>query len=146
MRIKCLHGYFIFEEDFIGEVSKFITRYGIPIVQKDDQYVFEFLENAPDYSIKGAPFLGTVATETFEGKPWEVMEANGFVFNFNTGLISPIASITQKTTIQRAGNYFVADGLILPGSVLSSGSKIKSYFGWFSFDTLSFRYSGVQYV
>lgn len=146
MKIKCLHGYFIFEEERIGEVSRFISRFGIPIVQKDDQFTFEALENAPDYSIKGAPFMGTVATKTFEGRPWEVFEANGFVFNFNTGLISPIAQITQSMKLSVAGNYFVGDGLILPGSVLSSGSKIKSYFGWFSFDTMAFRYSGVEYV
>jgi hypothetical protein len=146
LRITCLHGYFKFHETRAGEISKWASRYGFDMVRIDDYFTFKQLEAAPDFSLQGLPYLGAVTTETFAGRPWEVMEANGLVFNFALGLVVPITSVTVTFRIDQAGNYFLSPGLILPGSVKVDGSRVKDYAAWFSFDTLKFRYSEVGYV
>lgn len=146
MRIKCLHGYFKFYETGAGQISHFMSRYGFSIVPKDDYFTFEALESAPEHSILTNPYLDAVATATFEGKPWEVMEENGLVYNFSTGLVVPILTITKVVEIQRAANYFLSNGLILPGSLTVEGSRVKDYSAWFSHETYKFRYSEVTYV
>ena len=67
MKIKCLHGYFIFEETKLGQVSHFMSLFGLGLVPKQDYYTFTDLEDAPDYSVIGGDYLGAVATKTFEG-------------------------------------------------------------------------------
>ncbi len=146
MRVKCFHGYFIFSETKVGQISDFIARYGLDIVAKDDYYTFSDLEDAPDYSLTGATFLSTVAVETFEGKPWEVFEANGMVYNFSTGLIVPIDSVIETVQILTSKNHFIANGLILPGSLTAEGLRVRDYSAWFSRDTLRFTYSEVNCV
>ncbi len=146
MKVKCLHGFFIFEETKVGQVADFMALSGLTLVPWRDVYTFEDLEEAPDYSLAGKALLGLNATKTFEGEPWEVFEANEFVYNFNTGLIVPIQSVTQITSIQLAGNRFVSNGLILPGSLTEEGDRVRDYSAWFSRDTLRWLYSEVTYV
>lgn len=119
---------------------------GLSLVPWRDAYTFEDLVDAPDFSLAGMDLLGTPATKTFEGEPWEVFEANGFVYDFSTGLIVPIATVAQSTSIQLAGNRYVANGLILPGSVTDDGDRVKDYSAWFSRDTLRWLYSEVSFV
>lgn len=146
MRIRCLHGYFIFTELKVGQVSDFISRYGFDLVAIGDHYTFSALESAPKYSLKNKTLLGNVATSNFEGEPWQVFEKNGLVYDFDKGLVVPINSITKVTTIDQAGNKFVSPGLILPGSTTVGGERVKDYSAWFSRDTLTFLYSEVSYV
>lgn len=146
MKIRCNHGFFIFQETKVGQVSDFMSRFGFSLVPWRDAYTFEALEPAPLYSLKGSPYLATPALENFEGEPWEVFEANGFVFDFSKGLVVPITSIVQTTSVQLAGNRFISPGLILPGSVTADGSRVRDYSAWYSRDTLRFLYSEVSYV
>lgn len=118
----------------------------LSLVPWRDAYTFEDLGDAPDFSIAGKAILGTPATKTIEGEPWEVFEGNGIVYNFNTGLVVPIASITQQAVLQLAGNRFVSSGLVLPGSLTAEGDRVKDYSAWFSRDTLRWLYSEVTYV
>jgi len=143
MKINCLHGYFIFHEERIGEISEFMSLFGLPIVFKDDHFTFEFLADAPEVSIKTAPYLNATATKTFAGRPWEVMRENALVYNFDQGLLVPIAAITTKVSIKSAGKYFVSPGLIMPGSLMDGGSRVREYAAWFSTDSMRFRYSEV---
>ena len=145
MLIKCLHGFFLITETKVGQLSDFQSRFDLKLVRYGEHYTFEELADAPTYSIKGADFLGRVATKTFEGRPWEVFEENGFVFDFNRGLVVPLASVTQTTTIDLAGNRFVSPGLILPGSLTDDGDRVTDYSAWYSRDTLRFLYSEVGY-
>ena len=123
-----------------------MSRTGLSLVPWRGAYTFEDLEEAPDFSLAGLTLLDIPATKTFEGEPWEVFEANGFVYDFSTGLIVPIATVTQSTTIQLAGNRYVANGLILPGSLTDDGDRVKDYSAWFSRDTLRWLYSEVAFV
>lgn len=145
LRINCLHGYFIFEEQRSGEVSDFISLYGLDIVRKGNQFIFGDLEDAQDFSIKGKAYLDSIATKTFEGEPWEVFEENNLIYNFDKGLVVPISTVTNVATLSNAGNFFVADGLIMPGSITDDG-RVTDYAAWFTTDTMKFKYSAVEYV
>lgn len=129
-----------------GQVSDFMRLTGLSLVRFRDSYTFEAIAEAPDYSIAGKQILGNVALETFEGEPWEVFEANGLIYNFNTGLVVPIQSIVQQVSIRLAGNRYVSDGFILPGSLTAEGDRVTDYLAWFSRDTLRWTYSEVDYV
>jgi hypothetical protein len=146
LKINCLHGYFIFEEQRAGEVSDFMSTFGLSLVRKDNYFTFEDIADAPDFSIAGKPYLNTIATMTFAGQPWEVFEANGLVYNYDTGLMVPIELITQIISLDTAGNFYLSSGLILPGSLTDEGSRVKEYAAWFSIDTMKFKYSEVSYV
>ena len=147
MRVKCRHGFFIFEETRVGQVSDFMSLTGLKLVPWRDEYTFETLADAPEYSLTGKDLLGIPAVATFEGQPWEVFEANGFVYDFVQDLVVPIASIIQTTRVQRAGNRFISPGLILPGSLTDEG-RVKDYAAWFSRDRspLSWIFTEVGYV
>lgn len=146
MRINCLHGYFIFQEVRLGQISDFISRYELDLVSKNSYYTFADLEDAPLYSLKGKDLLGNVAKFNFEGEPWQVFEKNGLVYDFDKGLVVPITSVVQTTTIEQAGNRFISPGLILPGSTTVGGKRVRDYSAWYSRDTLQFKYSEVGYV
>jgi len=146
LKIDCLHGFFIFREVEVGQISDFMSFTGFSLVKWRDAYTFEGIEEAPGFSIIGKTVLDAPATATFEGEPWEVFEENGLVYDFGKGLVLPIASIVQSVKINQAGNRFISNGLILPGSLTDSGKRVKDYSAWFSRDTLRFLYSAVEYV
>lgn len=146
MKLKCLHGFFIFEETKVGQVSDFMSLTGLTLVPWRNAFTFEDIVDAPDYSIVGQDLLGAPATVTYEGEPWEVFEENGLVYNFNTGLMVPIVSVTQTTTLYTSGNRFVSPGLILPGSRVQNTGQIRDYSAFYSRDTQRWLYSEVTYV
>ena len=146
MRIKCIHGYFIFQELNLGQVSDFMARFGFDLVAEGSYYTFAALESAPRYSLQNKQILGNSALKNFEGEPWEVFEQNGLVYDFSKGLVVPISSVTQVTTLNQAGNKYVSPGLILPGSTTAGGDRVRDYSAWYSRDTLRFLYSEVGYV
>lgn len=146
MRVKCLHGFFIFQETAVGQISDFMALTGVSLTPWRDFYTFEDIELAPNYSLKGKALLDTTATVTFEGEPWDVFEANGLVYNFVSGLIVPIASISQVTEVLAAGNRLISPGLILPGSLTDDGDRVKAYSAWYSRTTQRWNYSEVEFV
>lgn len=146
LKLKCIHGFFIFEETNVGQISDFMSLYQIPLVPYDDSFTFEALEDAPDYSIKGLDLLGLPAVKTFEGKPWEVFEANGFVYDFTRGLMTPITSITTIVNIELAGNRYISPGLILPGSLTDAGKRVTDYSAWYLPSRGRWLYSEVTIV
>lgn len=143
MRIECNHGYFKFWEDKVGQVSDFISRYGLAIEFFNGDFIFSDLVDAPDFSIKGGTFLGCPTTETFEGHPWEVMRANRIVYDFSTGRVVPIDTILQTVKLKAYGNFFRASGMIIPGSVMEDGSRVTDYAA--HFQNPDFKYSAVDY-
>lgn len=146
MKIECLHGYFKFSEVRQGQVSDFMNVYGVTLVRERDYYTFPFLKDAPDYSLPGSTYLGSPSTELFEGEPWEIMEQNELVFNFNTNLVVPISTITNVCPLDLGLNYFLSPGLILPGSVTADGNRVKEYSAWFLKESMRFKYSEVGFV
>ena len=147
MKIKCLHGYFKLEEQHPGEASEFSSLFGLELEPVDNYFTFAPLAEAPDFSIVGLAYLGAVTTKTFAGRPWDVMRENNLVYNFNTGLVVPIASITQVVKLSLAGTYWVSPGLILPGSLTDEGTRVTEYAAWFSKSKGAsiFKYSEVTF-
>lgn len=146
MTINCQHGYFRFYEDVIGDAGHFNSFFGLDLVRDQDFFTFSRLESAPKYSLLGKTYLGAVTTQSFQGEPWEVMEANGLVYNFQTGLLVQILSITTQIELFQSQYCFISKGLILPGSLTKDGKRVKSYQGHYSFRTQRFKYSEVTYV
>jgi hypothetical protein len=141
MRIECIHGYFKFFETKVGQMSTFMRLFEFELERSGDHFTFSDLVDAPDYSLKGGTFLGCPTTETFEGNPWEVMRENGIVYNFLTGTVVPIATILQSVKVQAAENFYVASGIILPGSVRDDGTRVTDYSAFFL--NPQFKYSEV---
>ena len=146
MRIKCRHGFFIFDEFKTGELAKFQSLTGLALVPWRDTYTFETIQPAPDFSIKGKTYLGATATKNYAGEPWEIFEQNGLVYNFSTDLVVPITSITLRADLKLAGYRYIANGLLLPGSLTSDGQRIKSYTAMRSGLTPRWSYSEVTFV
>lgn len=146
MKIVCRHGYFQFFEQRVGQASDFMFWSKLDLVAEKDYFTFEFLKDSPKYSLIGKTFMGLPATATFEGEPWRVFEENGFIYDFTKDLVVPILSVLNVTSIKQAGNLYVSNGLILPGSLTAEGKRVKDYSAWFSRDNFSFKYSEVGYV
>lgn len=143
MKIECVHGYFKFSEEKAGQVSDFIARFGFEIEKKNGVFVFSDLVDAPDFSIAGSTFLGCPTTQNFEGEPWEVMRANRIIYDFSKGVVVPIDTILQSVKVKAYGNFFLASGMILPGSVTEDGLRVTDYAAHFV--NPDFKYSSVDY-
>jgi hypothetical protein len=135
----------MFSETKVGQVSDFMRYTGFELVPVEDFYTFAQLEDAPNFSLAGKPFLDFPAIATHEGKPWQVFQANECVFNFVSGLVVPISSIVNPISLFEAGNRFVSKGLIQPGSVYKA-RIVSGFDGWFSRDSLNWVYSEVSFV
>lgn len=146
MFISCLNGYFVCKEESPGEIAKFNSFYNQNLASKDDYYTFQPLVSAPDYSVAGLPYLNLTALETFEGKPWQVMLMNTFVYDFSLKALRPIASITNRVEITKGYSYSLSSGLILPGSYYKTFGQVLSYQCQLDFGMLEYRYSEIQYV
>lgn len=147
MRVNCLHGYFIFEETKVGQVSDFANKNGFDIVFLDNgKFTFSKLAGISEHIIKGQPLGDFPAIQSFEGEPWELMQASGVVYDFVLDQVRPIQSITAITQLKASNNWLISKGLILPGSLLENGQRIKSYSGWFSRERGTWLYEGVLYV
>lgn len=143
MKLICSHGYFKLEEFTQGEFSDFMSYSGLAIERNGDHFTFDGLVDAPKYSIAGGKYLGCPTTETFEGEPWEVMRANGLVYNFSNGTVVPIETVLTSVHLSSAGNFYDAGGMIQPGSVTDDGKRVTDYAASFSIGQLAFRYSEV---
>jgi hypothetical protein len=146
MRIECRHGYFVFEELEAGELSQFSSIYGLDFIYSGDHYTFTDLAGAPNYSLPGGSFLGAPTIVAFEGHPWEVMRANGLIYNFILGAIVPLLSVVQTIRIQLSGNIYISNGMILPGSVTDDGSRVTDYAAFYDGIGGRFQYSEVEYA
>ncbi len=145
MKIDCIHGYFIFEETSSGQISEFMSRYGLSIEKENDRFIFSDLVGAPEYSIQGALWMGAPCITTFEGPPWEIMRENGLVYNFLLGLVVPINSILQVIDVKNAGKFYISNGMILPGSVTDDGSRVTDYSAFYARERENFKYSEIDY-
>lgn len=145
MKLTCSHGYFRFDEMIAGEVSHFASLFGFAMARVSDYFTFSALAAAPTYSLPGKLYLNVPATKAFEGRPWEVMRANGLVYDFSRRLVVPIATVTASAQLELAGNFYITTGMILPGTIMDGGKRVKDYAAHFSFDRMNFRYSEIGY-
>lgn len=145
MKIRCVHGYFMIREDFAGELARFARLYDLEFVPKDDYYTFKDLEEAPDYSLEGQPYLGSPAPKTFAGRPWEVMRENGLVYDFTTGLVDQIDTVSERADLSETEFYYTSDGLLLPGSLAADGTRVTDFTAEYVWQSSNFRYTEVIY-
>lgn len=145
MLVECIHGYFKFSETSVGQISRFMSLFGLEVERKEDHFTFSDLVDAPNYSIAGGTFLGIPTIKTFEGPPWEVMRANRLVYDFNIGLVRPIDTVTQILKLESSSNYFLTTGMILPGSITDDGGRVTDYAAFYSSDRATFKYSEITY-
>lgn len=145
MKIECIHGYFKFSETAAGQIAHFMSLFGLEIERAGDHFTFSDLVDAPNFSLKGGMFLGAPTTETFEGNPWDVMRANGLVYDFSKGEVVPLELVVQSAQVVAAGYYFVSSGMLLPGSVTDDGSRVTDYAAFFVPERVNFKYSEVDY-
>jgi hypothetical protein len=146
MKLKCLHGFYLFEELKPGQVSDFSSLTGFELVPFGTKFTFAELQDIENYSLIGKSIGTFPATKTFAGEPWEVFEANNLVFNFASGLIVPIQTITSRAIIEQAGNRYISPGLLLAGSFTNTAQRVKSYTAHYSRDTQRWLYSEIDYV
>lgn len=146
MKVKCLHGYFIFSETRPGQISDFSSLTGLVVEAIPEGFTFAPLIDLPDYSLPGKTLLNLPASAVFEGRPWDVLEANGLTYDLMMGVLAPIATVTNQVRIDPAGEYFITSGLIQPGSIDQNGKRIKNYSGFYSRDTGRWLYSEVEHV
>lgn len=146
MKVTCIHGYFIVTEDEPGDIAKFNSHYDQDLVRKDWYYTFQALADIPTESILGKPFLNLVGLKTYAGKPWHLMEQNGFVYDFINGLLVPIASVVAKVDPVQLLDGYSTGGLIQPGSISKTWQRISGYRGHVDCEYFTFDYSELVYV
>lgn len=146
MRLKCIHGFYMFFETRVGQIADYMGYSGFDLVPMRDFYTFDLLSRAPKHSLAGKDLLGINAVETFEGEPWEVFEANEFVFDIVSGELVPINSIFSIFKISESGNLYTSSGLLRAGSLNTRSERISGFDGWFSRDRMTWLYSEVTYV
>jgi len=143
VRIRCQHGFFLIDEVAPGQVGRFCSLFKVVLVPYRGFFTFALLAEVPEYTVQGAPFLGTISTATLQGSPAELFEANGLVFDFSKGLVVPPVVVTARAQLLKSGNVYVSSRLVIPGSLTDGGTRVKDYTAWFSVDTMTFRYSEV---
>jgi hypothetical protein len=146
MKIICLHGYYKFYEESVGEIAKYNGTYGKDLTAHEDFFTFPNLIDIPEYSIKGKAFSNTIATANFYGKLWELFEANGFAYDFVNELIANINTLGQYfKKYQSTYGFWFSTGLILPGSFSDDGIIIKGYHCTFDFSSLLYKYTEFKF-
>ncbi len=140
MRVLCRHGHIALYPRRASDVNTFAASFGVEIEREEDYYTFSGLIDAPEYSLKGSPYLDLPATITFQGKPWDVMKENNFLYNIALKKLVPKASIVAITEITQKGLFYVCNTSILqPGVRTRSGDQILSYSGEFYEDKFYLR-------
>lgn len=140
MRVLCRHGHFAFYPRNPSDIYRYADSFDVELVRESDYFTFSDLAGAKRYSLVGSPYLNLPALETFEGEPWDVMRENGFVFNVQTGLLVPKASIVGIADITQKGYFYVCNTpLLQPGARTILGRQILSYSGEFNEDKFYLR-------
>lgn len=148
MRIVSRHGFVSFHPRVTSDVVAFTDFFDIELVREDDYYTYPLLQGLKRYSIVGASYGGRAAVATYEGRhPWEVLRANGFVYNLALGTLVPKTSIT--TTVNPLlvdDGYFTCETpMIQPGSLNAAGQRILSYDGFFNREFLRLQLVSYAY-
>ncbi len=120
-----------------------MNLFGLELVAFRDFMTFAPIATAESYSLKGKSYLGSTALKTYEGEPWEIMRANTMIYDFNKGVTKQISTVSEKLFLQSASQFYISNGLIVPGSLRDDGKRVTDYSARFLWDSNSFRYSEV---
>lgn len=146
MKIICRHGHFLFDETEPGEIGRFSMVYDVELEALGDLFTFPFLVDAEKFSLVGKTYLNLPATKMFEGEPWEIMKANGLVYDLGLDLLKPVLTVVSVVELMESDFYYVSKSLIQPGSLLKSGDRIVDYTAWFDWKSSSFKYTEIGFL
>lgn len=134
MRVKCRHGYYLFMPERAGDLLFFAGDTGITLAKGPYGWTLPALAALPLFSIQGQDYGGQPARVNYCGHPWEVMQANGFVYNLEAGALEPVENITDAFTpyLQNTGEA-VALSLPQAGSKTQEGKVLVDFEGAFRF-------------
>lgn len=146
MRVLCRHGHFAFYPRRATDIALFANMFNYELEPEEDYYTFSGLAGADTYSLLGKIYLNLPAIATYEGRPWEVMRENNFVYHLATGLIVPKLGVVGVIDINQVDLYFMSDAaLIQPGLRTLLGQQVLSYSGEIFLDKLQMRISEFAY-
>lgn len=145
MRILCRHGHIAFYQSYAGEIARFMEFFGVELIREGEFYTFLKLAGAPKYSIAGMPYLGLPAKVTFEGEPWEILKANGYVYQIATGLIVPKESILYTFTPEQTGYYYLWDGPLIQPGAWAEGNQVLSWDAMYDDEMVLTKVSELSY-
>lgn len=147
MKVVCKHGYFSFYPGTVDDIGRFRKYFSFDLALVGDYYTFEALKDAPRSSLKLQPYLGIPATATYEGQePWEVMKANGFVYDIENETVVHKSSILVTADIPRSNFFYMSRSfLIQPGSRVTTGQQVLSYEGEFGIGMKTLKIRELSY-
>lgn len=147
MRIVVRHGHFAFYSGFEGDIFRFCDYFSTNLVRENDYYTFPNLQGLPRYSIKGKKYGNFTASKNFEGPaPWDVMKANGIVYDVAGAALVPKANFAVRADPKLVeGFYLSATSILQPGALTKAGRRIVSYDGFLIEGLWQLRLNGFGY-
>jgi hypothetical protein len=140
MRVVCRHGHYAFYPRKTSDIRQFANAFDIELEREEDYFTFKALKGAKEYSLATLPYLELPAIETFQGKPWDVMEANGFVYSIDLDKLVPKTSIVGVVEITQKNFFYVCNvPLLQAGARSMTGERIVSFSGEFMEDLFYLR-------
>lgn len=145
IKIVCEHGFYFFKSNLRGEIEEFSQAMNIDLIFKNDKYIFKELENAENYSIKGAQYLNEKSTMTYSGLVQDVFKANKFVFDLIEKKIKIIDSFPFLIKTKASLGYYVSNNLYQAGSLNSEGKRLTNFVCFYSLSTNEFSYEVLNF-
>lgn len=145
MRIDCDHGYFRIYPEKTTDVFNFQSVLSKELTQVGHWFTFKALGSLPWYSIEGNSYGGAAAIVTYSGYPWDVMRANGFVYNLSSDVTVPISSISRSVLLAEGSGEILSPVPVLQPGWNVRGAKITGYYGWLDVDIMRLILSRVYY-
>ena len=145
MRIECEHGLYRFYPDYPAEIFDFNDFYEQELEWNGRYFTFGRLVNAPRYSLVGKAVLGVNATQTFEGRPEDVLRQNKLVYHIADGVMKTLASVTESVVLDAVGGEFLASSALVQAGAIAGSQKVLSYDGRLNVSGMELRISSVEY-
>lgn len=146
MRILVRHGHFAFYPSNLSDIANFCRIFDVALERVDDYYTFPLLKSLKDWSLPLYPYGNLPAIVKYEGKPWEVMKANNFVYSLSLKILVPKVSILGVFSPTQSGPYYTTNqAIVQPGIIATTGQRFMSYDGIFDFNTQKLRVREFQY-
>lgn len=119
MKIFCDHGFYSFIPEDMDDQAYFEAATGYKLARFNNRLTFAPLAALADISIKGQPYGGVAANVNYCGEPWDIMRANGFVFDLAAQKLTDLAGITKKAEL-----YPQVNGALIALEVLPQAGAV----------------------
>lgn len=143
MKVLCRHGHYAFYPKNDREVFDFSQYFQRKMIFVDDYYTFEKIGLLAQYGIKNQNYGGSILSTTASGHAWEVFKENSLVYNLNTDIVVPIASITSLANIKRVYASYQVDNIFLQAGSIYNGKRVIDFFGEYEIKNQRLNLSGL---